>query len=109
MPSGPAPTVTWVNGPSTVFHPFGTQTCGASTEFVGRATGAESVELWWSNGPDDGRVDMARFTGGWRAVLEVPSGVQGPLTLVLVAFDDAGRSGASSTRPAAVQFCPIPG
>ena len=92
-----------------MFHPFGTQTCGASTEFVASATDARSVELWWSNGSDDGRVAMARVGGGWRAVLEVPSGVQGPLTLVVVAFDGAGRSGASATRPAAVQSCPVPG
>jgi len=109
VPAGPAPTVTWEQGPSTVFHPFGAQPCGASTEFVARATDAERVELWWSNGPDDGRVVMSPSGGRWRGVLEPPAGVQGPLTLVLVAVDGTGRSGASTTRPAVVQPCPIPG
>lgn len=108
----PGPSVELTSVPRVLYHPTpGFPTCGASTEAIASAgPTASRVELWWRDAAGaDGLVDMTPSAGEWRAVVEIPDGPQGPVTLLAVAYDDRGRTGVSVTSQLPVRSCPTPG
>ena len=108
----PGPNVELTSVPRVLYHPApGFDSCGASTEVAAlAATGATLVELWWRDATGaDGLVDTVAVAGEWRAVVEIPKELSGPVTLLAVAYDDQGRTGVSATAQVAVRSCPTPG
>jgi len=112
-PSPPSPValaVAWAGPlPATVFHPTPSfPTCGASETFVVDAPTSDVVQLRWSGSGADGLVEMLAVGGRWQAVLEVPPGVVGPLTVLAVGIAP-GADGSSSPVTVDVASCIVPG
>jgi len=112
-PSPPSPValaVAWAGPlPATVFHPTPSfPTCGASETFVVDAPTSDVVQLRWSGSGADGLVEMLAVGGRWQAVLEVPPGVVGPLTVLAVGIAP-GAEGSSSPVTVDVASCIVPG
>jgi hypothetical protein len=108
----PGPSVELTFVPRVLYRPTpGFDSCGASTDVVAAAgTSATVVELWWRDATGaDGVVDLVAVAGEWRAVVEIPKELSGPVTLLAVAYDDRGRTGVSETAQVPVRGCPTPG
>jgi len=106
----PAPTVR-LTGPTAVYaRTAAGSECGNEPFTATIAGGAvASVTLRWTAGAATGTVDMTRGRLRWTAVLDLGSGVRGPVTVVATAASGSGGSSTSNTVSSTAYACPIPG